>query len=229
LYFTQGRKELIPLERLDRVIREYPEQNDTLIWRLILFNEAGENVRAKALAREMLIREPNFSPPRWILGEILRTEGDVAGAIREQQAALELAPANLLAIRLLALALIDNGEVDKAQALLQEIRPRFSSNYLWRHTWALLLAVEHKPSEAREAMDEETLKFARLAYIVTSDTADFYAVLGDSSKAIDWIRQAVRNGDERTDWFRKNPRLASIQKDERFLRIVEAVEARRKR
>ena len=43
------------------------------------------------------------------------------------------------------------------------------------------------------------------------------------------VQQAVRSGDERTDWFRKNPRLASIQKDERLLRIIESIEARRKR
>jgi hypothetical protein len=78
-------------------------------------------------------------------------------------------------------------------------------------------------------MDQETLQFARVAYPVTAQTADFYAALDDPSKAVDWIRQAVRNGDERTDWFRKDPRLARIQKDERFLRIIESIEARRKR
>ena len=228
LYFTQGRRELIPLERLDQMIREHPAQNDTLVWRLILHIEGGENVLAKTLARQMLAREPNFGPPRWMLGEILRTEGDIAGAIREQQAVLELAPANLVVIRLLALAYMDNGDLDKARALLEEKR-MFQANYLWRHTWAVLLAVEGKRSQALQAMDQETLQFARVAYPVTAETADFYAALEDPSKAIDWIRQAVRNGDERTDWFRKDPRLASIQKDERFLRIIESIEARRKR
>ena len=130
-------------------MREYPPQNDALVWRLVLYTEAGENVRAKALAREMLTREPTFGPPRWVLGDILRTEGDIAGAIREQRAVLELAPANFLAIRLLALAYMDNGDVDKARALLEEKRPMFQTNYVWRHTWALLLAVEGKRAEAR--------------------------------------------------------------------------------
>lgn len=193
LYFTQGRRELIPLERLDQMIREHPAQNDTLIWRLILHIEGGENVLAKALARQMPAREPNFGPPRWMLGEILRTEGDIAGAIREHQAVLELAPANLLVVRLLALAYMDNGDLDKARALLEEKRT-FQANYLWRHTWAVLLAVEGKRSQALQIMDQETLQFARVAYAVTAETADFYAALEDPSKAIDWIRQAVRDG-----------------------------------
>lgn len=79
------------------------------------------------------------------------------------------------------------------------------------------IRVLPKRAEALQTMDEETVKFARVVFFVTPETADFYAAAGDSSKAIDWIRQAVRNGDEHTDWFRKNPRLASIQKDERFL------------
>jgi tetratricopeptide (TPR) repeat protein len=118
LYFTQGRRELVPLKRLDQVMREYPPQNDALVWRLVLYTEAGENVRAKALAREMLTREPTFGPPRWVLGDILRTEGDIAGAIREQRAVLELAPANFLAIRLLALVYMDNCDADKSPAML---------------------------------------------------------------------------------------------------------------
>jgi len=63
---------------------------------------------------------------------------------------------------------------------------------------------------------------------VTLEGAEFHAVLGDTTKAIDWLERAVRI-DERVDWFRKDPRLASIQKDERFLRIMANIEARRKR
>jgi hypothetical protein len=30
----------------------------------------------------------------------------------------------------------------------------------------------------------------------------------------------MRNGDERTEWFRKSPRLASIRDDPRFAQII---------
>jgi hypothetical protein len=78
-------------------------------------------------------------------------------------------------------------------------------------------------------MDEETLKFADAAFIATSDAAEFYAVLGDTDKAVEWLDRAIRNGDERAAWFRRNPRLANIQKDPRFLRLIENLEARRNR
>jgi serine/threonine protein kinase len=40
--------------------------------------------------------------------------------------------------------------------------------------------------------------------------------------------RAVRSGDERTAWFRRDPRLASIRDDPRFAQILASVEARRK-
>jgi len=58
--------------------------------------------------------------------------------------------------------------------------------------------------------------------------AEFYAVLGDTSKAIEWLDRAVRKGDERVGWFRKNPQLASIRDDPSFQRIIYSIQARRK-
>ena len=161
-----------------------------------------------------------------LLGELLRTEGDVAGAIREEQKVIEQAPGNISAIKSLALAFMNSGELAKARQLLEEKRPLFSKNHLWRQTWALVLAAEGKRDEALQAMDEDTLKFGAVLFS-TLQTAEFYAVLGDTTKAIEWLERAVRNGDERTQWFRRNPNLASIQNDPRFLRIVDSIEARR--
>jgi hypothetical protein len=89
--------------------------------------------------------------------------------------------------------------------------------------------VEGKRSEALQAMDEDTQKFASLSFFQTLAAAEFYAVLGDSSKAVEWVRTAVDRGDERLEWLRRDPRLASIHKDPRFLRIVDSLEARQKR
>jgi len=77
-------------------------------------------------------------------------------------------------------------------------RRRFQDNYMWRSTNALLLAREGKRNEALSSMDEETSKFLSSAFVETLDAAEFYALIGDTSKAIEWLEQSVRNGDERT-------------------------------
>ena len=52
---------------------------------------------------------------------------------------------------------------------------------------------------------------------------------GDTTSALDWVSRAVRLGDERIGWFRKNPRLVGIQDDPRFQRITAAIESRKQR
>jgi hypothetical protein len=108
------------------------------------------------------------------------------------------------------------------------MQPAFERNYMWRHAWAMLLAAEGKHKEALEAMDNGTLQYARLAWAVTSATADFYALEGDRSKAIDWLQLAISRGDERVSYFRRNPRLATLRNDPQFQSMLNSVEARRK-
>jgi hypothetical protein len=108
------------------------------------------------------------------------------------------------------------------------MRPGFDKNYMWRHAWAILLAAEGQHKEALQAMDEGTLKFAQLTWAVTSTTADFYALQGDHSRAIEWLQLAIARGDERVSYFRREPRLAALRNDTRFQSLLKSVEARRK-
>src|SRR5205807_3434584 len=128
----------------------------------------------------------------------------------------------------LSRAYIATGELNHAQSLLEEKRALLGNNYYWRLAWALLLALENKREEGLRAMDQETLKWADANFFVTLHVAEFYAVLGDASKAIEWLDRAVRKGDERVIWFRRNPRLASIRNDPGFQRIIGSIQARRK-
>jgi hypothetical protein len=75
-------------------------------------------------------------------------------------------------------------------------------------------------------MDAEVLKYAVLI-MFASNVAEFYAVLGETATAVDWLDRAVRLGDERAEWFERNPLLASIRTDTRFRRIVDGIRSRR--
>jgi tetratricopeptide (TPR) repeat protein len=227
VYLMQGRKELVSAQ-LDKALAHDPSATEALLWREIYSWLNEDRAQTKELGRGLLDREPRLMPARMFLSDTLRTEGDTAGAIREQQRILEQAPLNISGVSLLNLSYLDSGQLEKARALLEEKRPVFGSNYMWRAAWALLLAVEGNRKEALQTMDEETLKYGGAAFPATLAVAEFYAVLGDSSKAIDWLARAVRNGDERADWFRKDPRLSTICQDPRFQVIINSIETRRK-
>ena len=155
-------------------------------------------------------------------------QGDIAGSIHALQRVLQQAPNNITAAWFLTLAYLDDRKPEQARALLEGMRLEFEKNYMWRHAWAILLSAEGKRNDALQAMDEGTLKFAQLTWAVTATTADFYALNGDSSKAIEWLQLAIARGDERVSYFRRNPRLAALRNDTRFQSLLKAVEARGK-
>ena len=227
VYLMQGRKELIPWDRLERNLQLDPSNVNNRLWRGIALWLSGDVVGARQEFRTALDLRPLFGVARMFLSNTLREEGDVPGAIREMEKVLEQAPGNISAITSLASFYLDVGDVDRARTLLESKRAVFAGNYLWRQERALVLALEGKRQEAIQTMDEETLKFAAAAFPSTLNVAEFYAVMGDTSKALDWLGRAVRNGDERTAWFRKSPRLASLRDDARFERILASVESRR--
>jgi Flp pilus assembly protein TadD len=199
------------------------------LWRAIFAWHSGDLERAKLMTRRSLETDSLFGAPRMFLGEVLRELGDVQGAVREHHRVLAQAPTNITCVRWLILALLDLGELEQARTLLEEHRAAFQTNFFWRQTHALLLAVEGRVAEAREAMDPETLKFAAGIFLVTLETAEFYALLGDTATAVDWVQNAVRHGDERVELMRRSPRLASIQDDPRLRQILQSIEARRSR
>lgn len=121
---------------------------------------------------------------------------------------------------------MDNVELGRARCLLEEKRsPTNSEDFLLRLAWTLLFAVEGKRKEAYKTLDEETKKFVRAKFIVTSDVAEFYAVLGDTREAMDWRSLAVDNGDEGSNWFLRDLRLKKIRNNDDFHRIIRNIES----
>jgi predicted Zn-dependent protease len=213
---------------LNRAVQADPLQLNNRLWRGIASWLSGDLTSASQDFRTVLDKRPLYGPARMFLGETMREGGDVPGAIREIEKVLEQAPNNISAISGLTLAYLDNKEVDKARTLLNGVEKLYAGNYVWRQAVALLLAVDGERERALAAMDDDTLKHAAAAFTATLTVAEFYATLGDTTKAIEWLERSIRNGDERTAWFRKSPRLASIHQDPRFSRIIDTVERRKR-
>jgi hypothetical protein len=88
---------------------------------------------------------------------------------------------------------------------------------------ANLLALEGKRESARKEMDSGLLKYAEVAPFFTVSAAHFYAAMGEPEKALEWLDRAVRNGDERVEWFQRDPLLANIRNLPRFKQIIESL------
>ena len=227
LHLYQGRKDLIP-EEAHKALSLNPNEIDAKNWLSNYYAMNGEYAAAKELLDQVLKSDPLFFPARMNLGDILRLEGDLDGAIREQRKVLEQDPRNPLATISLARAYIDRNDIPGAHRTLEGLPPDEQQSFVVKLTWALVLVLEGKTKEALERMDEECLKYGALAPIATSTVAEFYAIMGDSQKSLDWLERAVRNGDERDAWFRRDPLLAKIRDLPRFQQIIDSIDFRRK-
>ena len=200
---------------------------DASIWLANYYKSNADYAAARALLQGLLRRDPLFFPARMTLGEILRVEGDIAGAMREQRKILEQDPRNVYASQKLARAMMDGKDLAGARRILEGLSPGDQESYKIRLTWALLLALEGKTQEALNKMDNESQKYGALAFWTTSIVAEIYAVVGEPEKALDWLERAVRKGDERDGWFRRDPMLAKIRDLPRFGKILDSIDYKR--
>lgn len=227
LHFYQGRKDLMP-EEAHKALSLNPNEIDAKNWLANYYVMNGEYAAAKELLDQVLKSDPLFFPARMNLGEILRLEGDIDGAIREQRICLEQDPQNPLGTISLARAYIDRNDIPGARRTLEDLSPDEQRSFTVKLTWALVLVLEGKTKEALEKMDEESLKYGALAPYVTATVAEFYALMGDAQKSLDWLERAVRNGDERDAWFRRDALLAKIRDLPRFQQILDSIDFRRR-
>lgn len=225
-HFYQGRKELA-FEEAKRALAIDPDEVDASNWLANYYSSNGDYASAKGLLQQLLQRDPLFFPARMNLGEILRVEGDIAGAEREQRKILEQDPRNVYASHDLARAMMDGNDLAGARRILEGLSSADQEGYGIRLTWALLLALEGKTWEAMNKTDNDSQKYAALAFWTTSVVAEIYAVVGEPEKALGWLERAVRNGDERDVWFRRDPLLAKIRDLPRFRQILDSIDYQR--
>ncbi len=225
VYLYQGRREL-SVQEARRTLELDPNENDGLNFVASYHHLNGDTQTAQTLWRKLLDRDPLFFPARWNFGETMREMGDPRGAIRELEKVLEQDPKNVPALLILAMAHMSNGDLVRARGTVEQARAMEPRNYWVRLLWALQLALEGKRAEALREMDAEVLKYGEFLYHA-SVVAEFYTALGDKTKALDWLERAVRVGDERAEWFQRNPLLAAIREEPRFSQIVESIRYRR--
>ncbi|MGH9817799.1 MAG: TPR end-of-group domain-containing protein, partial [Candidatus Acidiferrales bacterium] len=225
LYVLQGKKELG--RQLEAVFESDTQLLPGRVFQVHYHRMSGDYPTGIAMARETLQLMPVFFISQALLGNMLHETGDPAGAVREFTSVLDQDAQNIFALRELARGHIETGDTKTARIFLGKIRETDRRNYRVRLVWALLYAREGKRRDAQREMDIEVQKYAEVNPIVTLEAAEFYAILGDKAKALHWLERAVRNGDERIEWFQRDPLLESIRGEFRFKSLLDSIAYRR--
>ncbi len=180
-HLIQGRKELVPGE-VDKALKANAGGPAVHHWLVFYHWFNGDNSQAVREGRQILARWPLFWPARLSLGEFLREQGDIVGAIREYERILEQDPTSRLCLASLARAHMDSGELPKARQALDRVRPEHRKSYRLRLYSALLLALEGNRTEALREMDRDVQAFAEINAAAPLQVAEFHAVMGELAR-----------------------------------------------
>lgn len=117
--------------------------------------------------------------------------------------------------------------VKKATAIMTRAGEEQNRNYLARLGVAMSYASEGQRTQALQALDAKLLEFTEAHILGSVAVAEVFAVLDEKDSAVEWLARGVRGGDERLEWFRRDPLLANIRHHSRFKQILESIAYRR--
>jgi serine/threonine-protein kinase len=113
------------------------------------------------------------------------------------------------------------GNLDKAIEILESVVHDDGSLRIAVPTLALCYVQARDRERAAALLKDDTLAAAEADSEMAYRLATYFAVEGDSSEALHWLRRAIYLGNENYPWFQKNPAWNNLRTNADFERILE--------
>ena len=113
------------------------------------------------------------------------------------------------------------GQLSKAVVTLEKVTQDDNSLRIVYPTIAMCYVQLGERKRAVEFINEDTLAAAEADSEMAYRLATYFAVEGDSSEALHWLRRAIYLGNENYPWFSKNPAWRGMVENPDFQRILE--------
>ena len=113
------------------------------------------------------------------------------------------------------------GQISEAIATLEKVIHDDASLRIVFPTIAMCYVQLGDRKRAAEFVLEETLTAAEADSEMAYRLATYFAVEGDASEALHWLRRAIYLGNENYPWFSKNPAWRGMSENSDFQRILE--------
>jgi serine/threonine-protein kinase len=154
------------------------------------------------------------------LARIFNYMGEHERAATELETVRELEPDHPLIKAFLAIVYFNQGRVDEAQALVEDVlrqNPHFEG---LAPVLGWCLSARGRHDEARGLITERVKEIAAADHDIALWLASLYSLEGMIDEGIEWVRQAVRLGNENYPLFASLRKLDALRKDERFEAIL---------
>ena len=139
----------------------------------------------------------------------------------ELQKGLTLEPRHPLLRTSMAYQSMRKGEIENAIAVLEAVIRDDERMRLAFPTLALCYLQVGQRSRAQSLIEEESLAAAEADSEMAYRLATYFAVEGDESEALHWLRRAIYLGNENYPWFSKNPAWNRLKEHSDFEKILE--------
>jgi serine/threonine-protein kinase len=113
------------------------------------------------------------------------------------------------------------GQLSQAIETLEQVTRDDSTLRIVFPTIAMCYVQLGDRKRAAEFVSEETLAAAEADSEMAYRLATYFAVEGDASEALHWLRRAIYLGNENYPWFSKNPAWRAMSDNPDFQRILE--------
>jgi len=113
------------------------------------------------------------------------------------------------------------GNLHAAIAILEAVIRDDDSMRIAVPTLALCYVQVGNRAQAESLLKDDTLAAAEADSEMAYRLASYFAVEGDSSEALHWLRRAIYLGNENYPWFAKNPAWNNLKTNHDFERILE--------
>ena len=113
------------------------------------------------------------------------------------------------------------GNLPEAIEILEGVIRDDTSMRIAVPTLAMCYVQVGQRERAASLLEDETLAAAEADNEMAYRLASYFAVEGDSSEALHWLRRAIYLGNENYPWFQKNPAWNNLRTNADFERILE--------
>ncbi|MGB8063384.1 MAG: protein kinase [Candidatus Sulfotelmatobacter sp.] len=187
---------------------------------------AGLNELAEQSYRRVLELNPT---PRnhWMHARMLLYTGNAHEAAEEMRPVVAQNPDQYKALAHLGEFLYYEGKLDEAESVLNKavLLGRDSGD----NSPQILAAFVYASRNERGKIDPAIFKY-QLETVIDGDqaywTGGIYALLGDKSHALAWLKRAVALGDVNYPWFERDKNFASLRSDAEYQTIMAGVRER---
>jgi serine/threonine-protein kinase len=147
-------------------------------------------------------------------------------AIAELELARAVEPDHPLVRTFLAVALFNQGRVDEARALLEDVLRQHPHLEGVQPVLAWCLSARGEHERARALVTDRVREIAAADHDIAFWLASFYGMEGMADEAVEWVRRAVKLGNENYPLFADSRKLDSLRGDPRFQELLDELKRR---